>query len=66
MIDSGRAVPPEIERLLMRAPLPSAGGLGIGLYQVARQAEASGYALNLECNRDGEVCFAFTGPLDRA
>lgn len=62
VIDSGMAVPPDIERQLMRAPLRSAGGLGIGLYQVARQAEASGYALKLEVNRDGEVCFAFTGP----
>jgi len=42
----------------MRAPLPSSGGLGIGLYQAARQAEAAGYRLLLEANRDGEVCFA--------
>ena len=31
---------------------------GIGLYQAARQAEASGYRLVLERNEDGEVCFA--------
>ena len=33
----------------------SRSGLGIGLYQAARQAEASGYRLVLESNRDGEV-----------
>jgi len=60
--DSGSAVPPEIETRLMRAPVSSRGGLGIGLYQAARQAEAAGYRLALEANRDGEVCFALTGP----
>ena len=60
--DSGSAVPPEIEARLLRAPVSSRGGLGIGLYQAARQAEAAGYQLALEANRDGEVCFALTGP----
>ena len=35
-----------------------ARGLGIGLYQAARHAEKSGYALALVENRDGAVCFA--------
>jgi signal transduction histidine kinase len=56
--DSGRAVPAELAASLLRAPVQSEGGLGIGLYQAARQAEAAGYALRLESNRDGEVCFA--------
>jgi hypothetical protein len=56
--DSGAAVPGAIVSGLLRAPVASAGGLGIGLYQAARQAEASGYRLVLETNRDGEVCFA--------
>src|SRR5438876_340188 len=60
--DSGSAVPREMESTLMRAPVESASGLGIGLYQAARQAESSGYRLVLETNRDGEVCFALTGP----
>jgi len=47
---------------LMRGPVASRGGLGIGLYQAARQAEAAGYALALETNRDGNVCFVLTGP----
>jgi signal transduction histidine kinase len=60
--DSGSPVPPEIEASLLRAPVSSRGGLGIGLYQAARQAESAGYRLALESNRDGEVCFALTGP----
>src|SRR5712692_694119 len=60
--DSGSAVPPEIEASLLRSPVSSRGGLGIGLYQAARQAESGGYRLALETNRDGEVCFALSGP----
>jgi len=56
--DSGSAVPESIAEGLLRAPVSSSSGLGIGLYQAARQAEASGYRLVLETNRDGEVCFA--------
>ena len=59
--DSGSAVPAEIASSLLRAPVSSRSGLGIGLYQAARQAEASGYRLMLETNRDGEVCFALSG-----
>jgi hypothetical protein len=32
------------------------------LYQAARLAESKGYRLALESNRDGDVCFALTGP----
>ena len=60
--DTGSAVPPEIEPRLLRAPVSSRGGLGIGLYQAARQAEAAGFQLMLEENRDGRVCFALRGP----
>ncbi|HEV3010228.1 MAG TPA: ATP-binding protein [Burkholderiales bacterium] len=59
--DSGAAVPGEIAVSLLRMPVSSRSGLGIGLYQAARQAESSGYRLELESNRDGEVCFALTG-----
>ena len=58
--DSGEALPAEIAASVLRAPVSSRGGLGIGLYQAARQAEASGYRLALESNRDGEVCFALS------
>jgi signal transduction histidine kinase len=56
--DTGSAVPAHIARDLTRAPVASAAGLGIGLYQAARQAEASGYRLVLEKNENGAVCFA--------
>ena len=56
--DTGRAVSAEIAASLLHAPVPSHNGLGIGLYQAARQAQMSGYELQLEANRDGEVCFA--------
>lgn len=55
--DNGPAVAPEAMGALLRAPVRSATGLGIGLYQAARLAEANGYALELAENRDGEVCF---------
>ncbi len=60
--DTGSAVPAELAKDLMRGPVASRGGLGIGLYQAARQAEAAGYALALESNRDGHVCFVLSGP----
>jgi signal transduction histidine kinase len=56
--DSGAAVAPDLAATLLRAPVGSRTGLGIGLYQAARLAESSGYRLELEANRDGAVCFA--------
>ncbi len=55
-------MPDELAKRLLRGPVDSQGGLGIGLYQAARQAEGAGYALTLEVNRDGEVGFALKGP----
>jgi signal transduction histidine kinase len=55
--DNGRAVAAELVKSLFRAPVRSETGLGIGLFQAARQAEAAGYGLRLASNRDGEVCF---------
>src|SRR5688500_9113562 len=61
--DTGSAVPAEVAKDLLRGPVASrGGGLGIGLYQAARQAEALGYLLALESNRDGDVCFSLSGP----
>ena len=56
--DNGRAVPADIAGHLLRAPVRSGAGLGIGLYQAARLAEKHGYTLALEENREGSVCFA--------
>ena len=60
--DSGSAVPEDMQSALLRAPVPSASGLGIGLYQAARLAESAGYALKLESNEDGNVCFVLSAP----
>ena len=61
--DTGSAVPEQLANDLLRGPVASPAGLGIGLYQAARQAEAAGYTLSLETNREGNVCFALTGPV---
>jgi signal transduction histidine kinase len=61
--DSGAAVDEELAKRLLRGPVPSQSGTGIGLYQAARQAEGAGYALTLETNRDGEVTFRLAGPV---
>ena len=66
MCDAGRAVAPQIAAELLRGPVPSDSGLGIGLYQVARHAEVLGYALALEHNDDGKVCFVLSGALKPA
>ena len=56
--DSGAAVAPELAATLLRAPVSSGSGLGIGLYQAARLAETrTGYRLELETNQGGRVCF---------
>jgi hypothetical protein len=60
--DSGSAVSGKLAAGLLRAPVASGDGLGIGLYQATRQAEALGYRLALLANQDGEVCFALSGP----
>jgi sensor histidine kinase regulating citrate/malate metabolism len=61
--DAGPAVPEEIAAQLLRGPVSSRGGLGIGLHQAAKQAEAAGYRLRLETNRDGAVCFVLDRPV---
>ncbi len=55
--DSGAAMPAETATRLFEAPVASHNGLGIGLYQAARQAERLGYRLRLLVNEPGRVCF---------
>ena len=59
--DSGEAMPQATAAKLLTAPVPSQNGLGIGLYQSARQAEKLGYRLELVGNRSGAVCFLLSG-----
>ncbi|MDB5812677.1 MAG: ATP-binding region, ATPase-like protein [Betaproteobacteria bacterium] len=55
--DSGAAVAKQVAAKLFSVPVPSRSGLGIGLYQAARQAEQAGYSLTLVNNEAGNVCF---------
>ncbi|MGE0356781.1 MAG: ATP-binding protein [Burkholderiales bacterium] len=57
--NSGPALPESVSRNLFHEPVvdPSAGGLGIGLYQVARLAAQSAYAVELAVNEPGRVVF---------
>ena len=64
--DGGGAIAPHIAAELLRGPVPSDSGLGIGLYQVARQTAASGYSLVLAHNAEGKVSFVLSGPLKSA
>ncbi len=54
--DNGTPIPQAIARDLFHAPVPSETGLGIGLYQMARQAEWHGYRLAVAANEPGQVC----------
>ena len=61
--DAGRAVAAPTAAELLRGPVPSDSGFGIGLYQVARQAEACGYSLVMANNIEGRVSFVLSGSL---
>lgn len=55
--DTGRAASEQVAMKLFQAPVSTHDGLGIGLYQAAKQAQDQGYRLELSSNRDGYVCF---------
>jgi signal transduction histidine kinase len=55
--DVGGPVPTVVARRLFEGPVPSQTGLGIGLYQAARQAAQHGYRLSLASNEPGQVSF---------
>jgi len=55
--DGGSAVAAEIAARLFREPIERGAGLGIGLYNIARQAPAAGYRLHLAANLAGDVRF---------
>jgi signal transduction histidine kinase len=64
--DTGRPVAKSALEGLLKGPVPSDTGYGIGLYQVARQAEMLGFALRLAHNEPGQVVFELRGALRRA
>lgn len=55
--DNGSAIPGPLAAKLLSERVASEDGLGIGLYQCARQAEQSGYRFELAKNLDGCVRF---------
>jgi signal transduction histidine kinase len=63
--DSGTPVAAEVLKGLLRGPVPSDTGFGIGLYQTSRLAEISGYSLKLTVNEPGRVCFSLLGEVRR-
>jgi hypothetical protein len=63
--DTGTQVAAEVLRGLLRGPVPSESGFGIGLYQTSRLAEISGFSLQLRDNDPGRVCFSLRGEVRR-
>jgi len=63
VIDSGRPAPDHVARNLFQSPINSDSGLGVGLYQAARQAARMGFQLSLADNLPGQVemCLVATG-----
>jgi signal transduction histidine kinase len=55
--DTGTPVDAAVTGKLFREPIERGGGLGIGLFQAARQARLAGYRIELTHNRAGYVCF---------
>jgi len=55
--DNGSPVAASVAAQLFEGPVPSQAGLGIGLYQAAKQAQQTGYRLTLVSNEAGKVCF---------
>lgn len=55
--DSGAPAPEHVARNLFLSPVVSDSGLGVGLYQAARQAARSGFRLELPDNQPGRVTF---------
>jgi signal transduction histidine kinase len=58
--DTGSAIAPEVASRLLKEPIEREGGLGIGLYHAARQAQQAGYRVELESNVPGDVCVTLT------
>ncbi len=55
--DDGPVISPAIAENLLKEPVRSENGLGIGLFHAARQAQSLGYRLSVTENRTGCVVF---------
>lgn len=58
--DDGVPVEPSVVDALLREPVSSEDGLGIGLYHAAGLAQTAGYCLELAENRPGQVAFSLS------
>jgi len=58
--DDGSDIAPDLASALLREPVSSDDGLGIGLYHAAKQADGAGYSLSLAENRPGRVAFTLS------
>jgi signal transduction histidine kinase len=58
--DNGAAIAQSTREQLFDAPVQSQTGLGVALYQSAKQANQLGYRLSLAINEPGMVCFVLT------
>ena len=58
--DSGNAIPAPLAHQVLHTVVPSANGLGVGLYQAARWARQHGYQLVMQENVQGRVNFELT------
>ena len=55
--DNGSPIPQSRLAALFQQPIAEAEGMGIGLYQAWRQAEAAGFEFSIASNRMGMVEF---------
>lgn len=61
--DSGQPIPESILRNLLKGPVHSETGYGVGLYQIARQAREAGFRLHVRSNTPGLVCLELCGDI---
>jgi len=55
--DNGQAIADKVAKSILKDPIDSRSGLGIGLYQASQLAAELGFQLNLISNVDGDVSF---------
>jgi signal transduction histidine kinase len=55
--DNGNQMSDELALSLFKDPVKSDTGLGVGLFQIAKQAISNNYSLSLTNNQNGRVCF---------
>ncbi len=62
--DNGSKIPERKAETILKEPVKSDNGLGVGLFQAARLADSMGYVLTLKSNQQGNVCFELSNNPD--